>query len=348
LLLKHIDFEIRDLDKDDEACFKKDVDNWNFSIPVAYSNRTYRCNGTYLLGGYFWSYQPSQINQWFEREYFDLPLHTTIYFTINFWAIDTWDHILDNPSSQDGIELKFDSRPPIYLFGLQVTKYWDFIPTICGNKRLDGADIKDIFIFGSVPHSNSSLNFKIISKMNSGTSDESFGVRDISFLFSHSSNSAPICGRVPVQSYNLSNCTCEKGYYNSSFSIDSCSQCHPHCDSCFGGTEYDCYECKKGHYYDGNACQKCHATCSRCSGPMKNQCEDCYAEDTLFENACISANRCIIPFTSPPGCLSSCISPCDPLKKDLWSENCFPPCQNGHISDLTAHCYCKFIYLSLV
>jgi len=138
---------------------------------VPYESRTYLCNDTYLFGGYEWSFTKSQKYKFFERQYLDLPPHTTIYFTLNFWVMDTWDHSVFNISNQDGLEIQFDSLSPIFLFGVRRSDFGN-LPSLCGQWNV--SDVRDILIFGSVAHSNSSLNFKIISKLNSRTQDESF------------------------------------------------------------------------------------------------------------------------------------------------------------------------------
>jgi len=139
----------------------------------------------------------------------------------------------------------------------------------------------------------------------------------------------------------MSNCSCEKGYYDSGISTTSCSECHPSCASCFGGSENECYECKEGNYFDGYACKKCHSSCSRCSGPNINQCKDCYTGNIIFEGRCLSTNRCVAPFTAPT-CTKNCLSPCDIGIREIWEEHCFPPCPTGQISDFRSFCHSKF------
>ena len=319
-----------------EECFRKEADHWSFSITVAYSSRTYLCNDTYLLGGHLWSKQ-AQKHEYFKRTYLNLPEHITIRFTMKFWAIDRWEH---NPTSiqQDYVQLEFDSHPVIDLFGLNSNDY-SSLPSICGVD--DKSEVKDILVFGSIPHSNDSLILKIISQLNAKSKDESFGVREIKLIFSTTSTVAPLCAIIPVQSYRIQNCTCPKRFYD--FGI-ICKECHPSCDSCFGPSETDCYECNEGYYFDGAGCTGCHSLCSRCSGPNYNQCLDCFAGFILFEDECIASDRCTIPFTMAT-CSNSCISSCAHLDKALWDETCYPPCLGNTISGFKGFCHGKFCFV---
>ena len=338
------DFEIRDLEKFDHICFNNEADLWILPTKVVYSTRIYLCNDTYLLGGFLWWPFGAQRNQHFERNYHHLPPHSTLRFTITFWALDGWEYSPTTSSLTDGAKISFDSQSPMGLFGLRILDY----PTkasLCGVPNR--GDVRDIFIFGSIPHSGSSLNFTIISIMTANSTDESFGFRDISLIFSESNDTPSLCGQIlDVPFYDLTPCPCLKGFYNSGTSSTVCSECHENCASCFGGSENDCYECKEGSYFDGIACRKCHNSCSRCSGPDYNQCESCNAGYVSFENICIASSRCILPFIDDT-CSNSCFSPCDIVDKDAWEEECFPPCPNGQISDFEGFCHSKFISFHL-
>ena len=297
------------------------------------------CNDTYLLGGYLWWPFGSQFDKYFERKYDNLPQHSILRFAFTVWALDGWEYSAAQ-KVKDCLILSFDSQTPIPLFGLLITDYASADTNYCGSFR---SDVRDIFIFGSVPHTENSLNFKIISNMSGNTSDESFGVRDINLLFSTSPIAAPICGQITtVKSYDFPLCPCLKGFYNSDASNTVCSECHHSCASCYGGTENDCYECKEGYYFDGMGCKSCHPSCLRCSGPNYNQCEFCNTGYISFENICISSSRCTLPFISDV-CSNSCLSPCDVDKNDSWSESCIPSCPTGQISDLEGFCFGNFL-----
>ena len=297
------------------------------------------CNDTYLLGGSLWADGPIQKNKGFERKYFNLPEHTTIRFTINSWALDGWDYI-SGVDDSDYFFIVFDSNPPIYSYLLGYN-FYDTLPSLCGPSTR--TDVRDILIFGSVPHSSSSLTLKIISLMSSITSEEAFGIRDIKLLFSTNPAPAPLCADISVPFFNFTQCTCSKGLYDSGVSNIICTECHPNCASCFGGSQNECYECKEGNYFDGESCQTCHSSCSSCSGPNINQCSECYPGNILFENICIESTRCISLFITPI-CTNTCFSPCDIMNRDNWEEDCFPPCPTGAISDLQGFCHCKFLF----
>ena len=178
--------------------------------------------------------------------------------------------------------------------------------------------------------------------MSAQTNDESFGIRDIKFLFSNSTTTVPTCAHVPVTSYFLQNCSCPRGMYNNGSSSVVCASCHPNCVSCFGGSENDCYECKQGNYFDGDGCKNCHSSCSSCSGPTLDECTECYLGYVLYENKCILSTRCVSPFIISP-CDNTC-SPthCNIIDKGSWGENCFPPCPVGGISDFEGFCHGNF------
>ena len=253
---------------------------------------------------------------------------------MKFWAMDSWE--------QDYIQLNFDNINFIDLFDLYWKDY-ELLPNICGGKE---AEVKDILIFGSVPHFGNSLILKIISKLNAKTNDGSFGVREIKLIFSTTPKFAPLCAIIPVQSYKIPNCRCPKGSYDLGFPKTTCNECHPNCASCFGGSDADCYECNEGNYFDGTGCANCHSLCSRCLGPNSNQCLDCFAGFILFEGECVPSECCIFPFTMV-NCSNSCLSPCDYSDKTLWDENCYPHCQPepDTVSDSKDFCHGKFCFV---
>src|SRR5690349_14004378 len=57
------------------------------------------CNDTYLLGGY----NILMPGKSFSRTYRDLPPHDIIYYSMNFWLIDSWDY-------GDSFTFLFDSK----------------------------------------------------------------------------------------------------------------------------------------------------------------------------------------------------------------------------------------------
>ena len=267
-----------------------------------------------------------------------MPEHATIRFTINSWALGGWDYI-NGSSDNDYFSILFDSSPPIssYYLGYGFYRTW---PSLCGNP--DRPDVRDILIFGSAPHSSSSLTLKFISKLSGNTNEESFGIRDIKLLFSTNPTPAPLCANISVPFFHFTNCSCSKGFYDSGVSSTICTECHPNCASCFGGSQNECYECKEGNYFDGESCQTCYPSCSRCNGPNINQCSECYPGTILFESICIEPTKCISPFIISI-CTNACLSPCDIMNKDSWGEECYLPCPTEAITDLEGFCHCKFL-----
>jgi len=260
---------------------------------------------------------------------------------MTFWALGGWEY-LPYPGTGDRIQLIIDGLLGPLLFALDSADYTGF-PNLCGN--VDFGDVRDIFVFGSIAHSSTSLTLRFLNLFSGTPPNEAFGLRDIKLFFSTNPYTPPLCVNSPVKAYVLDECDCLRGFYNSGGMIKICTACHPNCASCYGGTENDCYECNEGSYFDGTGCKSCDISCKRCSGPNINECENCYEDFVLFEGACISQNRCAPPFT-PTACVNTCTSPCDVATKVSWTENCFPPCPIGEISDLIGICHSKFSFLS--
>ena len=74
-------------------------------------------------------------------------------------------------------------------------------------------------------------------------------------------------------------------------SSDSCTKCHPNCETCQGGGSGDCLTCAQSMYlsYDslcvekcpsdsyvnGTSCFRCHKSCLTCTGPLATNCLSC-------------------------------------------------------------------------
>ena len=86
------------------------------------------------------------MNQYFQRVYTGLPLHTSIHFSLNFWALDSWD-----TGANDGFYFTFDGR---VVDGLHLNLL-TFTTASCGNGGY--LDLPNVMITGTVAHGASSL-----------------------------------------------------------------------------------------------------------------------------------------------------------------------------------------------
>jgi len=188
----------------------------------------------------------------FERVYKNLPSHNTIYYTFDYYLIDSWD-------LKDITYFYFDDIK-IQGFSLRHNKL--NASKICGNSSYP--DVGEIKIYGSITHTTSTLRFKIQPVTDEPADNESFGFRNLNFLFSSHPNPAGDiwCGKAGVTLPNYK-CACPTGPPSLS---GSCPTCDASCASCFGTTKYDCFQCQEGYYFDGTQCTYCGDSCTTCQG----------------------------------------------------------------------------------
>ena len=207
-----------------------------------------------------------------------------------------------------------------------------------------------ISAYGYIPHTDPSLTIKFTSNMDSRTTDESLGVRDVHLYLTETSvGSSYICGignGFPIS--NQETCKCSSGQYE--VSLNNCVNCDDACLSCFGGGPGSCYRCSYGYYFNGTDCTNCDTSCATCGGPDSGHCMSCLSgyilyngscifcpSGIIFEGFCIDTNRCVGLFTQDP-CTNFCISPCDDEPTATWNESCLPPCLGLDIPDLNLTC----------
>lgn len=294
------------------------------------SSKYYNCAGDFILGGSTWSPTQSQLGQYFSRQYTDLPTHQVIKYSFSAWATDSWDWV---PGQYDKFQIQFDSLPVVNGFGVQ----YQIGSSLCGHTTY--RDFADIRVIGTIGHSSSSLTLNFIDQFNTATTDEAFGIRDISLVFSNDSpGTDSICAYSASGAtlYGITICTCEAGEY---FSGSGCIGCSQECATCDGPGVEKCIECADGYYFDGTKCSKCDSSCIHCTGPKYNQCYECPSGFVLFNGVCIEASRCASsPFTMDYD-PDVCYSPCSLGVYDTWGESCYPPCPTSSgISDLNGIC----------
>ncbi len=246
--------------------------------------------------------------------------------------MDSWDYY--NSASYDKFELQFDSLPALNGWGLK-SDTWN--NKFCGNGKY--LDLPGVRGFGWIEHSGESLLLTFRSRMDQETTDESFGIREIKFIFADTMPSGPnLCaytGGPPV--YQHTPCACPTGKYSGS---SGCQDCHEDCESCYGAGIEKCYACAKGRYFDGEKCVLCDSSCAECTGSGVQECTACDMGKVLFNGKCIAETRCKSPMMLDE-CTKDCQSPCSTQKMSLWEELCFPSCPEKEISNLEANCIRK-------
>ncbi|KAL4499150.1 hypothetical protein ABPG72_017052 [Tetrahymena utriculariae] len=121
--------------------------------------------------------------------------------------------------------------------------------------------------------------------------------------------------------------TCPSKYFANT-SNNTCSACHPTCNSCNGSLSNNCISCSLPNYLQTNAqqclptcqlneyqdsiqiaCKACDPSCKTCNGQGPNKCQSCNANQYLYQgNSCVS--NCPSGFYNNLTICSSCSSSC--------------------------------------
>ena len=327
---------ISDLSSSTSDIFSAEVKLWTASSLKSKDQLLSTCGDFLLLGGY--NILANTLGssgtggQFFNRIYGDLPNHQMIYFTFTIFDVDSLD-------PNDFFEIYFDTRN--FTSGWQDWRTWGGATNnYCGVSTYP--DLLNKKAFGKVSHGTSKLNLTFIMRNDQGSSDESWGFRDINLLFASPKTAPPeaYCEIVAGNSTLCSNCS--EGYYKPS-SSSKCLKCDSSCSSCFGASAQNCYKCNSGYGWDGTACVQCDKTCLSCIGKSSTQCSTCDSGMVLFnfsanKKSCISKSTCVTP---PLNLISDnfgynyCNSPCDAgTQYILWDgKSCSTECKSPLISD---------------
>ena len=329
--------------------FASEASIWTVSLLQTTSTLKYTlCGSTYLLGGYnvlgtvansypggyFGS--SGQYGQYFSRLYSALPTHSWVYFTMTFWTIDYWkgpSSCSGSPTCQDHWDITVGGTT--FSGWVLDQSYYNSLSSSCGNSA---SDLPNIRLFGRVAHTATSLTFTITSRLAQASSIESWGVRDVNFLFvtspSAQGSSQDICAFAPVTlpTSPISTCPCySEGNYKqgNGVGVGACKTCDPACSSCFDNGPTNCFQCASGYYWDGTQCAPppiCSTLCATCTGTASNQCITCVPGAFLY-----NGNSCI-PTCDPPLVqglalgITTCSLPCGPDLFLDWLGNCIPFC----------------------
>ena len=153
-------------------------------------------------------------------------------------------------------------------------------------------------VSGTVPHTNTSVTFKLLSLFDSSTEVFSLGIRDVHLLFINSTTTPTLdaCLFVSLSDSDPS-CTCGAGKYNTAKS-GSCSTCDSTCLNCMGSKTTDCTACATGYSFNGKTCMKCDSTCAECSGTTQYECVRCASSSSfLYYNGTCQV-KCTAPLVS--------------------------------------------------
>ena len=198
-----------------------------------------------------------------ERTYTSLPSHSTLLYSIIFFAIGSW-----NPT--DSIFLHFDDLQPLAWTHTQLAT-----TPLTTQGNLCGLSTQDIQfnLVGQVSHSSSSLRLRVKSSLTQNSNLASFAIADVRLALSTSI--IPIVQGSCINSFGqaftdqnlcpLKNSGHQDGFQGSS--------CHSSCKFCYGTNANQCYACieNKGTY-DGTSCrQPCSSSiCKFCSKIFQN------------------------------------------------------------------------------
>ncbi len=328
--LSYIGFQLRDLNVD--ASFASDATSWSTYGGTQISPMYTYCGSTLLMGGYcvLGCAGCSQIGNYFQRVYTNLPAHNYIRFSLNFWAIDSWD--LNQNGHDDGFQLYFDG---MVIDGWHMSLAY-FPSQICGVTSNAWNELPNIMITGLIAHTGSSLTFRVVSDLNEESCNESFGFRDIQLLFDQNGPTGlgnAMCANAPVTLPNR-NCACPQGQYRSGA---SCLPCNAYCSACFGPSASDCYGCiaSSSVIWDGTQCTPCYSTCATCSGASAN-CLTCVAGYYWIP----LVNKCVVRCPWPLIAVgTTCVSPCSVDQFVMWdgvtcASTCPAPFQSMNEADV--------------
>jgi len=318
-------YEIKDLFGTGD-CFYSDASFWQTSSALVNTWKTTMCNDSYpIMGGYNVLPADSTGSQFFYRDYANLPVHNIIYFSITIYAIDTWDDIRND---DDFVRLSFDSVTTSPIKGLTIGRFFEHVCGVPGDRY----DLRNLRVNGWASHSANTLRFRVIAGVHQVWTDESLGFRDVNLKFATvASPTTSICAVGPGPTVDITPiCQCPEGQYPTS--TTACTDCHPYCISCYGGSASNCYQCKSGYSHVNGQCIPCYSTCSSCTGPDYNQCLDCMAGYFLYDG-----NQCVFPCNAPliqtattqtpGGCGQLCRSPCNiPTEYMYWDGSCNVTC----------------------
>ena len=300
-----------------------DTPAWRASSYVSSPTIETFCYDKQLLGGFNILGGYPQTGQYFERTYTGLAPHSFIRYVFNIYILDTWDGHYDRFAySFDGVE--------VTGWGFDLG---DYSTNYCGTTYQDLINMK---VYGTIPHTASSVTFRMIAYLDEPSNNESFGFRDLYLLLDGNLNTGSRqVAYASITLYSGKQTPCADGTY---FNGASCSACHSYCQNCYGPGQGDCYSCKYGTSgWDGNKCVACDGSCITCFGTASNQCGQCVSGYYYFSWTTQCFLRCPWPLkTSVATCFGGqCTSPCAKDQYVYWDSSCSSTCAFPLVEDVT-------------
>lgn len=183
-------------------------------------------------------------------------------------------------------------------------------------------DVGFVHVRGRVPHSGSSLNFKIVSTTPESSITTPFGLRELTIHLSNynSDTSISICQTTPeVYPLKYNQCDCQLNQAREP--VNTCQDCRNNCKHCFGVWNNQCYLCNNNAYWTGSGCDPCDSTCATCKGPGNLDCLSCpYGYVHLKNGSCSHTCDTYLTLVTTTEGQSFCDPPCN-SSEYYWAAN---------------------------
>jgi len=180
-------------------------------------------------------------------------------------------------------------------------------------------------IVGESLHTGSSLTVKFIDNLKN-IGEKSYGIRDLTLTLGTKSaeDVNTFCGYSDEDMGLVPKCACEFGEY---FTEGSCMPCAPTCDSCFGPSPSQCYNCKTpGGTLNGGQCILCNSTCKNCFVDP-NFCTECISDYYLLSDQTCAPSCHPYISTTPAVVNPKCTSTCLNMQYLYWNKSCLASCE---------------------
>ena len=281
--------------------FDAEAASWVSSMGLMTSGvKTTQCGSDRLLGGYgVMAGSSYNLGSW-SKTYTSLPAHNTIYFKGKFFLIDYWT------VTSDHFHIYFDSQNT-QMWGIG-TSYNYATVNRCGNTY---KDLDPMMIYFTVPHTSSSLTFRLANHFTYVSTTQSIGFRDITMTFSTESSAPPksYCAVTGGYSVGSHACGCGAGTTMSPANSGICGPCDSSCLTCNGAGPADCTSCNPGEYLLDGSCFFCNSTCLTCNGDGPTRCTSCQPPLRLSNGICYECDTSCETCTGPgPTECDSCIT----------------------------------------
>ena len=308
---------IYDLETTTQALFIVEASSWTASPGlVDGSTKVSTCWGSQILGGHYIMMYPQG---YWEKTYSTPQSHNTLSFSLKIYQIDDWE-----PADQDSFQVQIDNAP--------IIQGWTLVPSAAsefGEMNSCGSPIKlemkPIMFYVTMPHSSSTLQFRVYTKFNSHSNGETLGFRDLTLelqTLATPPSSTSFCGRTAGNPLPYNWCSCEATEYMVYPQSGYCLPCDSSCATC-SGSSTNCASCNAGFYLSGGTCLPCDSNCPTCSG-SSTTCTSCNPSWFMVGTTCYPT--CTSPlYSATSGGVTRCYTPC--LGQYVnWDGSCDSSC----------------------